>query len=85
MEKSSKIIMVLDGPEKFTDEFGVEQSADWIPVSFPSKFRFIIITNKKSKSMTHFQLRKYPIISIQGLHSFENFKQLCLKEDFDDE
>lgn len=43
MEKSSKIILILDGPENFTDENGIEQSADWIPLSFPEKFKVIIL------------------------------------------
>lgn len=51
MKPGSKIILILDGPEKFTDELGNEQSADWIPVSFPELFRVIIVSQKKSKAM----------------------------------
>jgi len=34
--------LILDGPENFTDETGQEQSADWIPVTFPERFKVII-------------------------------------------
>jgi hypothetical protein len=42
MDKETKIILILDGPEKFTDEFGNEESGDWIPLTFPEKFKVII-------------------------------------------
>ena len=43
MDKSSKIILILDGPENFTDENGIEQSADWIPMTFPDRMKVIIL------------------------------------------
>ena len=49
MDKNSKIVMILDGPENFTDEYGNEQSADLIPLTFlvpvglPDKFKVLIV------------------------------------------
>ena len=69
MDKTSKIILVLDGPENFTDENNIEQSADWIPVTFPERFKVIILARQKSKSMRHFIQRKYPMLILKGLQS----------------
>ena len=42
MDRKTKIILILDGPEKFTDEYGNEESGDWIPLTFPDVFKVII-------------------------------------------
>ena len=83
MDKTSKIILVLDGPENFTDENGIEQSADWIPVTFPERFKVIILARQKSKSMRHFIQRKYPMLILKGLQSENDFVTLCDALDFD--
>jgi hypothetical protein len=48
-------------------ETGMEESADWIPWTYPDSIRFYIVTRKNSKAMNHFKLRKYPIIYIDGV------------------
>ena len=81
MDKKSQIVLVLDGPEKFTDEFGNEQSGDWIPKSFPDRFKVIIVVYRKSKCMQHFINRKYPILMLRGLYQEDNFIDLCSDHD----
>ena len=77
MERNTQIIMILDGAEKFMDEFGQEESADWIPIAFPEKFKVIISVQRKSKAMKHFIMRKYPIMLLNGFRSEQNFVDLC--------
>lgn len=56
-------MLILDGLENFHDvDNDGEESADWIPWSFPDHIRVIIMTRKNSKAMNHFKLRKYPIL-----------------------
>ena len=83
MEKNTKIILILDGPENFSDDQGNEQSVDWIPSSFPPKFKVIILAKMKSKAMKIFIQRKYPMIVLKGLHTEVNFKDLCGALEFD--
>jgi len=83
MDKNSQIILILDGPENFTDEYGNEQSADWIPLTFPEKFKVIILAKQKCKAMQHFIQRKYPILILKGVHSEKNFYDLCDCLNFD--
>jgi len=66
-DSNGRIIMILDGLENFRDnenDQGIdsEQSADWVPWSFPDRFRVIILTRKRSKAMNHFKLRKCPLL-----------------------
>lgn len=44
-----------------------EESADWIPWTFPNHIKVILMTRKNSKAMNHFKLRKYPIIYMNGV------------------
>jgi len=65
--REGRIIMILDGLENFRDRendngLDSEQSADWVPWSFPDRFRVIILTRKRSKAMNHFKLRKCPLL-----------------------
>ena len=77
------IILILDGPENFLDEQGNEQSVDWIPNTFPPKFKVIILSKLKSKAMKMFIQRKYPMILLKGLHLEQNFKEICTINEFD--
>ena len=77
MDRKSQIILILDGPEKFTDELGNEESGDWIPLTFPEVFKVIICVQRKSKCMNHFITRQYPIMMINGFRKLENFEELC--------
>lgn len=83
MEKNTKIILILDGPENFSDDQGNEQSVDWIPSDFPPKFKVIILAKMKSKAMKIFIQRKYPMILLKGLYTEKNFKDLCNAIEFD--
>ena len=58
-----QILLILDGLENFHDvDNDGQESADWIPWSFPDHIKVIIMTRKTSKAMNHFKLRKYPIL-----------------------
>jgi hypothetical protein len=81
MGAKSQIILVLDGAGKFTDEHGNAQSADWIPTTFPDRFKVVIIADRGSKVMQHFIQRKYPILLLRGLHQEQNFLDLCKNND----
>jgi len=76
-DRKTKIILILDGPEKFTDEYGNEESGDWIPLTFPEVFKVIICVQRKSKCMNYFITRKYPIMMLNGFRKQENFIELC--------
>lgn len=54
MDRKTQIILILDGPENFTDVDGQEQSADWIPVTFPQRFKVIIVAKQASKALQLF-------------------------------
>ena len=77
MDRKTKIIMILDGPEKFTDEYGNEESGDWIPNTFPEVFKVIICVQRQSKCMSHFITRQYPIMMLNGFRNQLNFIELC--------
>jgi hypothetical protein len=78
--REGRIIMILDGLENFRDrenDQGIdsEQSADWVPWSFPDRFRVIILTRKRSKAMNHFKLRKCPLLYM-GDQIYFNAKEI---------
>lgn len=78
--KEGRIIMILDGLENFRDrenDQGIEseQSADWVPWSFPDRFRVIVLTRKRSKAMNHFKLRKCPLLYM-GDQVYFNSKEI---------
>ncbi|CDW91345.1 histidine acid phosphatase family protein [Stylonychia lemnae] len=72
LDPDSKIILILDGLENFHDvDTQGEESADWIPWTFPNHIKVILMTRKNSKAMNHFKLRKYPIIYMNGVSTQE--------------
>jgi len=68
MDPDSKIIIILDGLDNFIDpESGFEESADWLPWTFPNSVRFIITCRKSAKGMNHFKERKYPLLFVENM------------------
>ena len=64
-ERQTKLILILDGIDNFIDkETGAEESADWVPWTFPDDVKAIITCNRKSKAMGHFKMRKYPMLNV---------------------
>lgn len=80
--------MILDGIDHFFDqETGEEESADWLPWTFPNHIQVIILCRKRAKALNHFKLRKCPVLYMDCLTQEEIEKIIddYMSEDFRDQ
>lgn len=87
LEGDSKIVIILDGIDNFFDqEDGTEESADWLPFTFPNHVQVIILTRKGSKAMNHFKSRHCPVLYMDPLKDtlIEKLFNDYVSEDFKD-
>jgi len=85
LENDSKIIVILDGIDHFSDpETGEEESADWLPWTFPNHIQVIILCRKRAKALNHFKLRRCPLlyVDVLGDEEIDKIVEDYVSEDF---
>lgn len=93
MVYDGKIILVIEGIDKFTEKDGITESRlkFWLPKYFPTRFRVIVTAARGSQTYDYLKTQKCPILELVTsnntlellLNSFKN-RSFLMDADFVD-